>query len=89
MARYYAVGLVVVVEADDADAAFSAAVPKGETELSSDGRAYVGAVFASPACPITQPMAQGPDWTVEMYYGASPSDIASGRALPLMDGDDT
>lgn len=88
MARYYAVGLVVVVEADDADAAFYAATPKGKNELSSDGRAYVGAVFASPACPITPPMAQDPDWTVEMYYGASPSDIESGRALPLMDGDE-
>lgn len=85
---YYALGHVVVVEADDAEAAFEKAIPKGETELSDDGQAYVGVVFSGPACPITDEMAGGPDWQVQLFYSASEEEIATGAALPLMDGDE-
>lgn len=86
MSRYYAVGLVVVVQADSADDALEAVTPR-EANVISEDDAYLGVVFAAPACPITLDMAREPDWTVELYYSSSGDDIASGRALPLMDGD--
>lgn len=89
---YYALGLVVVVEADDAESAFEQVNPprdeSKETGLSADGDAYVGVVFSGPACPITPAMAADPDWTVNVYYHASEMEIATGLALPLMDGDE-
>jgi hypothetical protein len=69
---YYALGIVVVVEAENAEEAFEKVNPPGDgANLSADEEAYVGAVFSGPACPITPAIAGDPDWTVRLFYGAT------------------
>jgi hypothetical protein len=87
--RYYAIGLVVVVEAESAEEAFeNVNPPRDGANLSEDGKAYVGVVFSGEACPITPAMAAGPDWAIQLYYSASEMEIATGVVLPLMEGDE-
>lgn len=84
---YYAIGHVVVVEADDAETARELALPRDENPLSDDG-AYLGVAYSGEACPITHAMSINPDWHVLLFYGATEAEVHEGRVLPLMEGDD-
>lgn len=67
---YYAIGMVVVVEAEDAESAFEAAnPPSDDNRVSDNGEAYIGVVYSGNACPITPDEAGDPDWQVSMTYG--------------------
>jgi hypothetical protein len=87
MSRYYAVALVAVVKAEDAEAARDAVTPREENLLSEDD-AYLGVVYAGEACPITVDMARDPDWHALIFYSGTEAEATEGRALPLMPGDD-